>query len=914
MAVEIASAYVTLIPSLAGAQAAIAEAIVPGATAAGATAGGMMGGSLLGALKAALPVVLVVAAVGSLYAIGDTFHAMESTIRVGTGETGAALDDLVASAKNVGTKVPSSFADIGTTIAGLHERLGLTGPVLETLARQFITAGRITKESLDIPTLTAAFSIFNITGADTSAALDTLFQVSQATGVSINALSDSVKSGAPVLQQFGFSFADSAALMGTMDKAGIANSTTLMALKIGLVNFAKAGLEPQQALKDTIGQIENFTKAGNDAAALTLAAKIFGTRGATQFVAAVKSGTLNLNDLMAAAGAGNDTILTAGSAVSTFASKFAVLKNNVLVGLEPIAIRVFKAFGDGMQWINDRGIPIIKEFSGWLSDNVVPVLVTVGGYITGTVVPAVDRFIQGFKDGTGAGGGFRDFLVLLYNDAIKPIGDFLIGTAIPAVQTFVQQFRDGEGSGGKFRDILQDIYNNGIVPLASFITGTFLPDLKKIEDWILGSGGTQLGSLKQYWEDHKGAIKALAGIITVILLPAFAVAATDAVASAATQVSAWVASKVAAVDSAIFQYGANVSIVTGWVMSAGAAIADGAIIVAIWAMLKWDAIKSAAAMVAAMVTMDVQWLVSSGKAAISAASQVASHVFVAISGWGVQAAAAVTAGAIIAEVWLARIGEAIAGAASTVVSFGIVAAGWISTAATAMASGITMAAAWVIGLGPIAWIIAGVAALVAAFVWAYNNVKWFKDGVDVEWALVVAGVAWMKDQWTTNFNMVTTVLAAAADFILNGFARIADGFATMLGALGNVPGFGWATEAADKMLDAASKAQGFADAINAIPNSKSIEVSTTFYSQAVQTPSWAMPKYAAGTNSAQSGVALVGENGPELVRFRGGEQVIPNSRIDSGRGDKGQTIIIQGIQDIEQIVAELPRLQYRGAA
>ncbi|WP_107327702.1 phage tail tape measure protein [Agrobacterium pusense] len=40
-----------------------------------------------------------------------------------------------------------------------------------------------------------------------------------------------------------------------------------------------------------------------------------------------------------------------------------------------------------------------------------------------------------------------------------------------------------------------------------------------------------------------------------------------------------------------------------------------------------------------------------------------------------------------------------------------------------------------------------------------------------------------------------------------------------------------------------------------------------------------LPMYAAGTNSAQRGVALVGEKGPELVRFKGGEQVVPNHRL-----------------------------------
>jgi tape measure domain-containing protein len=40
-----------------------------------------------------------------------------------------------------------------------------------------------------------------------------------------------------------------------------------------------------------------------------------------------------------------------------------------------------------------------------------------------------------------------------------------------------------------------------------------------------------------------------------------------------------------------------------------------------------------------------------------------------------------------------------------------------------------------------------------------------------------------------------------------------------------------------------------------------------------------IPGFAKGTNSAPRGLAVVGENGPELVRFGGGEQVIPNNKL-----------------------------------
>lgn len=52
-----------------------------------------------------------------------------------------------------------------------------------------------------------------------------------------------------------------------------------------------------------------------------------------------------------------------------------------------------------------------------------------------------------------------------------------------------------------------------------------------------------------------------------------------------------------------------------------------------------------------------------------------------------------------------------------------------------------------------------------------------------------------------------------------------------------------------------------------------------------------LPHFADGTMSAPAGLALVGERGPELVRFRGGEQVVPNGAFGGGGGELIVTVI-----------------------
>lgn len=83
----------------------------------------------------------------------------------------------------------------------------------------------------------------------------------------------------------------------------------------------------------------------------------------------------------------------------------------------------------------------------------------------------------------------------------------------------------------------------------------------------------------------------------------------------------------------------------------------------------------------------------------------------------------------------------------------------------------------------------------------------------------------------------------------------------------------------------------------------------------------AIDAYASGTDSANAGYALVGEEGPELVKFGGGEKVYPNDKTmailgnSTRNSDSGQTVInispqftINGNADIGMIEDDAERL------
>ena len=307
-----------------------------------------------GALAVGGAIVAGAVAVGKeLYDLGARFDEVEDTIRVGTGATGDALEGLVDVAHGVATTIPTSFEQAGTTVADVNTRLGLTGDTLQTVASQYLEAGRILGTEVDIAGTSAAFSAFGIQGDAVSGALDELFQVSQATGVGMNELAASAQTNAGAMQELGFGFADSVRMIGVFDKAGIDADATLGAMRKGLISMAKPGEDMQATFQRVTGEIKGYIDAGDSAAALTEAKNIFGAKGATQMIQAIQTGVLSMDDLTAATGQTGDTILGVGQETMDAAEKWEILKNRGMEALEPLASGLFGLVGDALGGLLD---------------------------------------------------------------------------------------------------------------------------------------------------------------------------------------------------------------------------------------------------------------------------------------------------------------------------------------------------------------------------------------------------------------------------------------------------------------------------------------------------------------------------------------------------------------------------------
>lgn len=311
----------------------------------------------------------IAAAGGALYGIGSKFDEAWDTIRVGTGASGEALEGLKDTARNVAAEVPASIEDIGTAVADINTRLGLTGEPLEKFASQMIQLENMGVDA-DINAVSQALNGFGVEAESMPDALDELFQVSQATGLSVTELSNSAVKAGPALREFGFSLGDSAALAGQLDKAGVNADGTMQRMQRALSEFAKEGRDAPSAFKETIEQIDSLVASGQSAEAIDMASGLFGTRGAAQFVDAVKTGTLSVEDFMAATGATEDTILGVAEETMSFAERWEIFKNRALLAIEPVAMALFDVLGPAMETAADK----LEVISEWITTTLIPAI------------------------------------------------------------------------------------------------------------------------------------------------------------------------------------------------------------------------------------------------------------------------------------------------------------------------------------------------------------------------------------------------------------------------------------------------------------------------------------------------------------------------------------------------------------
>jgi TP901 family phage tail tape measure protein len=320
---------------------------------------GMGLGVSAGGAMAAGGVLAIAAAAGeavhALYDIGQTFDNVSKTVEIRTGKMGSDLEALTGSIDNVAVRTASSIETIGDIGGRLSQSLGVAGKPLEDLTKQIADLDRMTGEALNVRDFSRMIKAFGETN-DAPRVLDDLYNASTRTGAPVNELVAALLKLGPSARSLHLDLSQTAGLVDAFDKAGINAESTVRGLNKAIGESVKNNVDLKTVLGEAIAEMQQFIAAGDDPKAQELGIKLFGAKGAQQFIDAVRQGKLTVDDVSKGLETGGTKIETMNEKTLRWADTWTIVKNRIEDALKPLAEPVFAGLQKGLRELADNPI------------------------------------------------------------------------------------------------------------------------------------------------------------------------------------------------------------------------------------------------------------------------------------------------------------------------------------------------------------------------------------------------------------------------------------------------------------------------------------------------------------------------------------------------------------------------------
>nr|DAT21718.1 MAG TPA: minor tail protein [Caudoviricetes sp.] len=519
--IELASAYVRLIPTTEGIGNAISEALGKETPKAGESAGRNTGKSFLGSFTNAMSgisqslkpigdemtksLTLPIAglATASMAAWKQVDDGMDTVIQK-TGATGQALEAMQTSVKNIATSLPVTFQDAGTAIGEVNTRFGVTGEQLEDISTKFLKFAKINGVDVNqsIDQVQKAISAFGLSTNDAGAFLDTLNKVGQDTGVSMDVLESGLISNSTALRGMGLNAASSATLLGNLEKSGIDVSTAMMGLKKVQASAMSEGISMQDAFVKALSSTDG-------------AISVFGAKAGPQLYAAFQNGALSADMFTDSSVSLEDAL---GSVSNTFDATLdpADQWQTVLNNLMQLGYEVAEAVMPSIQTAVDAIIPAIKDLAdGWSNlDPGMQQAIIAGAGVLAVLGPVIS-IISGI---TGSIGKLSSGISMLLGHPIL----LAIGAIIAGLVLLYQNNEDFRNFVNEAWKNIQEVVGGVIDAIAGFWTSTLQPTLQAIGDFAQNTLWPIIQVIfMAVGEVVQAVFSLIAGSWQNILLPAF---------------------------------------------------------------------------------------------------------------------------------------------------------------------------------------------------------------------------------------------------------------------------------------------------------------------------------------------------------------------------------------------------------
>lgn len=261
--------------------------------------------------------------------LSQSFAESTSAIAKGTGAIGEELKGLSKSVTNVMINgVGRSAQEIGVMVADLNTRFNATDKELEKLIKDFdafaSVTGKDTKSSIN--EVADVMGKWSINTSKTPLMLDQLTVASQKSGASVTELLSGLKSGQAIFSQFGMNVTDSIAFLGNLKKNGVESASAITGLRTALAKWSQEGKNAKEEFKNISEQIKN---AKTETEAMQIAVQNFGSRSGAEMVRVLRNGASGAEELENALKKATGAVKRTDEASRTSKDAFADLKATI---------------------------------------------------------------------------------------------------------------------------------------------------------------------------------------------------------------------------------------------------------------------------------------------------------------------------------------------------------------------------------------------------------------------------------------------------------------------------------------------------------------------------------------------------------------------------------------------------------
>ncbi|MFV0553001.1 MAG: phage tail tape measure protein [Anaerorhabdus sp.] len=430
-----------------------------------------------------------VAAIGtaSVIAFNEVDNAMDTIVK-GTGATGDELDALNQSFKNVYSTMAVDADDVGKSIADLNTRFGFTGDVLEEASSQFLKFAEV--NGVDVSSAVAlvsrAMGDASIDSSEYGQVLDSLTAASQASGISIDKLTENItKYGAP-MRALGYDTNESIAIFASWEKAGVNTEIAFSGMKKAISNYTKEGKDAKVEFSKLIEGVQNGSVSAQEAL------EIFGAKAGPDLVDAIQQGRFSFEDMLTVVESSGGKLSQTYEDTLDPIDKNKIAMNNLKIAGTELATAIQTVLAP----IIDAIVEKVRAFTTWFSGldaNTKEMIVKIGLLVAaigpalivfGKIAQAIGSLI-GLSKQMGVVFGFLKTVVLGVFNAIlaHPIiaGIAAIIAVIVLLYNNCEWFRDGVNA------IVQSIWNfitTAFTAVKDFLFKTIPETINKIIEWF----------------------------------------------------------------------------------------------------------------------------------------------------------------------------------------------------------------------------------------------------------------------------------------------------------------------------------------------------------------------------------------------------------------------------------------------